>query len=292
MIIRLATMLAVVTTDYPLEPGEATTSLQAAVDASFNWIPDGRRVLDERGAVVLSRPARACARDDDALAAALRAVRRSSPTARARRCSPRSPSGAPRASRRQAIAPPHRDLAAASSHFRPEHGAACLQPRLRALRRRLRAPRSGPRETLLSTALRYHTACGSERRSGRRGDIELKLALGHGTASYLTSDLSYDYVRIEREGTGHEIAKVGGEDGGGPFGAGGGVLARGGRRRGHCGTGPQITAEEMVRLASPVEFVRGHGVTKQRRRGSACHCRRGRPRAVRGPRPARRCALR
>ena len=35
---RLATMLAVVTTDYPLDPGEAITLLRPAVDASFNRI--------------------------------------------------------------------------------------------------------------------------------------------------------------------------------------------------------------------------------------------------------------
>jgi glutamate N-acetyltransferase/amino-acid N-acetyltransferase len=35
---RLATMLAVVTTDYPLDPGEAITFLRPAVDASFNRI--------------------------------------------------------------------------------------------------------------------------------------------------------------------------------------------------------------------------------------------------------------
>ena len=35
---RLATMLAIVTTDYPLEPGEAAALLRTAVDASFNRI--------------------------------------------------------------------------------------------------------------------------------------------------------------------------------------------------------------------------------------------------------------
>ena len=35
---NLATMLAVVTTDYPLEPGEAIGFLRPAVDASFNSI--------------------------------------------------------------------------------------------------------------------------------------------------------------------------------------------------------------------------------------------------------------
>ena len=34
----LATMLAVVTTDYPLEPGEAIEFLRPAVDESFNAI--------------------------------------------------------------------------------------------------------------------------------------------------------------------------------------------------------------------------------------------------------------
>src|SRR5205814_2463248 len=35
---QLATMLAVVTTDYPLEPGEARAFLKPAVEASFNSI--------------------------------------------------------------------------------------------------------------------------------------------------------------------------------------------------------------------------------------------------------------
>src|SRR5207244_12850067 len=35
---NLATMLAVVTTDYPLEPGEPLEALRPAVDASFNSI--------------------------------------------------------------------------------------------------------------------------------------------------------------------------------------------------------------------------------------------------------------
>ncbi|HEU5263608.1 MAG TPA: bifunctional glutamate N-acetyltransferase/amino-acid acetyltransferase ArgJ [Gaiellaceae bacterium] len=62
----LATMLAVLTTDYPLEPGEATAFLRPAVDASFNRISvDGECstndavVLLANGASGLSRtPAR------------------------------------------------------------------------------------------------------------------------------------------------------------------------------------------------------------------------------------------
>ena len=104
---NLATMLAVVTTDYPLEPGEAIAFLRPAVDDELQRDHRRRRVLDERRrrAALLRRAAASSGRPraTRAFALALRAVcadlvaRRSSPTARARRCSPRSPSPAPRA---------------------------------------------------------------------------------------------------------------------------------------------------------------------------------------------------
>ena len=54
---RLATMLAVVTTDYPLEPGEPAQFLRAAVDASFNRISvDGECSTND--AVVAARERR------------------------------------------------------------------------------------------------------------------------------------------------------------------------------------------------------------------------------------------
>lgn len=71
---RLATMLAVVTTDYPLDPGEAITFLRPAVDASFNRISvDGECSTND--AVVLlangvSSVTRSAARDEE-LASAL-----------------------------------------------------------------------------------------------------------------------------------------------------------------------------------------------------------------------------
>ena len=92
---NLATMLAVVTTDYPLEPGEAIEFLRPAVDVSFNAISvDGECSTND--AVVLlasgARGGRAHARDRRGVRG--RAARRcaatsrsrSSPTARARRC--------------------------------------------------------------------------------------------------------------------------------------------------------------------------------------------------------------
>lgn len=66
---RLATMLAVVTTDYPLDPGEAITFLRPAVDASFNRISvDGECSTND--AVVLlangvSNVTRSAARDEE-----------------------------------------------------------------------------------------------------------------------------------------------------------------------------------------------------------------------------------
>ena len=110
---NLATMLAVVTTDYPLEPGEAIDFLRPAVDASFNAISvDGECSTND--AVVLlangaagssARPRRRRVRPR--AHSGLRRPRRSrsSPTARARRSSPRSASrGAANQAEAKAIA--------------------------------------------------------------------------------------------------------------------------------------------------------------------------------------------
>ena len=44
-------------------------------------------------------------------------------------------------------------------------------------------------------------ATSADARRRRRCAIELDLGLGDGAASYLTTDLSYDYVRINAEYT-------------------------------------------------------------------------------------------
>jgi glutamate N-acetyltransferase/amino-acid N-acetyltransferase len=60
---RLATMLAVVTTDYPLEPGEPVELLRAAVDASFNRISVDGECSTNDAVVLLANGASGVVRD-------------------------------------------------------------------------------------------------------------------------------------------------------------------------------------------------------------------------------------
>ena len=71
---NLATMLAVVTTDYPLEPGEALEFLRPAVERSFNAISVDGECSTNDTVVLLANGASAAARDDAAFAEALDAV--------------------------------------------------------------------------------------------------------------------------------------------------------------------------------------------------------------------------
>jgi len=74
---RLATMLAVVTTDYPLEPGEALPFLRQAVDASFNRISVDGECSTNDAAVLLANGTSGLARSpalDAELARALEDV--------------------------------------------------------------------------------------------------------------------------------------------------------------------------------------------------------------------------
>src|SRR5262249_54148973 len=70
----LATMLAVVTTDYPLDPGEAIGFLRPAVEASFNSISVDGEPSTNDCVILLANGASAAARDDAAFAAALNEV--------------------------------------------------------------------------------------------------------------------------------------------------------------------------------------------------------------------------
>ena len=100
----LATMLAVVTTDYPLEPGEAIDFLRPGGRPELQLDLGRRRLLDERHGAACSRtaPAASSARRPPtprsrrrSAASAPSSPSRSSPTARARPCSPRSRSPVP-----------------------------------------------------------------------------------------------------------------------------------------------------------------------------------------------------
>ena len=95
---HLATMLAVVTTDYPLAPGEARGFLKPAVSESFNRISVDGECSTNDAVVLLANGASGIERtaaSDREFAAALREVcadcpGRSSRTERARRSCSRS----------------------------------------------------------------------------------------------------------------------------------------------------------------------------------------------------------
>ena len=70
----LATMLAVITTDYPLEPSEAIEFLRPAVEASFNSISVDGEPSTNDCVILLANGASGVERDDAAFAAALAEV--------------------------------------------------------------------------------------------------------------------------------------------------------------------------------------------------------------------------
>ena len=207
----MATMLAVVTTDYPLDDGEAIAFLRPAVDASFNAISvDGECstndtvILLANGASGIERTAET----DAAFAATLRAV-----------CGELA---------KQIVADGEGATVLAEIAVR----GAVDNGEARAIAERVAT------SPLVKTALYGHdanwgriaAAAGSAKHNGGfaaldpdklsividgvpvlvdglpSGDepaltnghcaIEIDLALGDGVASYMTSDLSYDYVRI------------------------------------------------------------------------------------------------
>jgi glutamate N-acetyltransferase/amino-acid N-acetyltransferase len=210
----MATMLAVVTTDYPLDDGEAIAFLRPAVDASFNAISvDGECstndtvILLANGASGIERTAET----DAAFAATLRAV-----------CGELA---------KQIVADGEGATVLAEIAVR----GAVDNGEARAIAERVAT------SPLVKTALYGHdanwgriaAAAGSAKHNGGfaaldpdklsividgvpvlvdglpSGDepaltnghcaIEIDLALGDGVASYMTSDLSYDYVRINAE---------------------------------------------------------------------------------------------
>jgi len=210
----MATMLAVVTTDYPLDDGEAIAFLRPAVDASFNAITvDGECstndtvILLANGASGIERTAET----DAAFAATLRTV-----------CGELA---------KQIVADGEGATVLAEIAVR----GAVDNGEARAIAERVAT------SPLVKTALYGHdanwgriaAAAGSAKHNGGfaaldpdklsividgvpvlvdglpSGDepvlanghcaIEIDLALGDGVASYMTSDLSYDYVRINAE---------------------------------------------------------------------------------------------
>ena len=211
---NLATMLAVVTTDYPLEPGEAIGFLRPAVDASFNSITVDGECSTNDAVVLLASGAAAVERTpatDAELALAVRTV-----------CAELA---------QQIVA----DGEGATMLAEIAVSGAASEPEARAIAQRIAT------SPLVKTALfgrdanwgRVLAAAGSAPFNGGYAQldparvslsyngtpvlvggapqdaeppvdggvctIELDLGLGDGSAGYLTSDLSYDYVRINAE---------------------------------------------------------------------------------------------
>jgi glutamate N-acetyltransferase / amino-acid N-acetyltransferase len=208
---NLATMLAVVTTDYPLEPGEAIEFLRPAVEESFNSISVDGECSTNDAVVLLANGASVAPRDDDAFAQALHSVCRDlaahivadgegiTVLAEVAVSGAASSGEAKAVARRIATSPLvktalfgrdanwGRVLAAAGSA--PFNGGyAALDPERVTLRF------NGTKVVVAGTPLPAEPKLDASTCT-----IELDLGLGDGEARYLTSDLSYDYVRINSE---------------------------------------------------------------------------------------------
>ncbi len=211
---NLATMLAVVTTDYPLAPGEAIEFLRPAVDESFNSISVDGDCSTNDAVILLANGASWVERtpaSDLAFAAALRKVCRKlaeqvvADGEGVTVLAEIEVTGA--ADDRQAKAIAQRIATSALVK-------TALFGRDANWGRVLMAAGSAPynggyadvdvdRVTLSyngSVVLHRGTPSGVEPDvSGASCTIGLDLGLGGGSASYLTSDLSYDYVRINAD---------------------------------------------------------------------------------------------
>jgi glutamate N-acetyltransferase/amino-acid N-acetyltransferase len=213
---RLATMLAVVTTDYPLAPGEAGSFLRPAVDASFNRISVDGECSTNDAVVLLANGASGVTRSperDAELARALEEV--CSALAREivedgegatvlleiRVSGAASHGEATAVARRIATSPLVKT--AAFGHD-PNWG--------RVLAAAGSAPWNGGFAQVevdrLSVAFdgvpvfaRGEPTGEVPELGGTAVTIDLDLGLGGGAASYLASDLTYDYVRLNAEYT-------------------------------------------------------------------------------------------
>jgi glutamate N-acetyltransferase/amino-acid N-acetyltransferase len=210
----LATMLAVVTTDYPLEPGEPIGFLRPAVDESFNAISVDGDCSTNDAVVLLASCAAEVARtpaSDLAFAACLRKVCRhlaeqivadgEGVTVLAEI----AVTGAADDRQARAIA---KRIATSALVKTALFGRDANWGRV--LMAAGSAPYNGgyadvdvDRATLSyngSVVLDRGTPLGVEPDvSGATCAIKLDLGIGSGAASYLTSDLSYDYVRINAD---------------------------------------------------------------------------------------------
>jgi glutamate N-acetyltransferase/amino-acid N-acetyltransferase len=207
---NLATMLVVITTDYPLEPGEPIEFLRPAVEESFNSISvDGECSTND--AVVLLSSGLGERSDDGAFAQALHrvcadlAAKIVADGEGATVFAEITVTGATTAAEAKAVA---RRIATSPLVKTALFGKDANWGRVLAAAGS--APYNGgyaklePARVSLSYNGTKVLAAGAPSGiepdvSGPNCTIELDLGLGDGHAHYLTSDLSYDYVRINAD---------------------------------------------------------------------------------------------
>jgi glutamate N-acetyltransferase / amino-acid N-acetyltransferase len=211
---QLATMLAVLTTDYPLEPGEAIEFLRPAVDTSFNAISVDGECSTNDAVILLANGASGVERTpelDEQFAACVRSVcgelakhivadgEGATVLAEIAVTGAASQAEARAIAERVATSPLVKTalyghdanwgrIAAAAGSAKYNGGFANLDP------------------DSLSISIDSVPVLVSGRPTGDEPAltnghcaIEIDLALGDGFATYLTSDLSYDYVKINAE---------------------------------------------------------------------------------------------
>ena len=207
----LATMLAIVTTDYALTRGDAEAFLRVAVDESFNSISVDGECSTNDTVVLLANGASGVSRDDESFVSALRSVcadlaaqvvadgEGATLVAAINVSGAASADEAKAIARRIATSPLvktalhgrdanwGRVLAAAGSA--PFNGGyAKLAPE------RVTLDFDGVRVLERGTPLEVEPELGDDTVT-----IELDLGLGSGEAAYLTSDLSSEYVAINAD---------------------------------------------------------------------------------------------
>ena len=207
----LATMLSIVTTDYPLERGEAIDFLRPAVERSFNAISVDGEPSTNDCVILLANGVSGAKRDDAAFAAALNEV-----------CADLA---------RQVVADGEGMTVLAEINVTgaiDDEQAKAIARRIatsplvktalfghdanwgRVLMAAGSAPWNGGYASVDADqiTLRYNGTVVLDHGtptdvepdvSGPSCTIELELGLGSGRAGYLTSDLSYDYVRINAD---------------------------------------------------------------------------------------------
>jgi glutamate N-acetyltransferase / amino-acid N-acetyltransferase len=212
---RLATMLAIVTTDYPLAPGEADTFLRPAVERTFNRISVDGDCSTNDAVVLLARRADRARddADDDLFASALEevcadlarqivadgegatvvleiVVRRAFSDDEARAIALRVATSPLVKTAAFGHDPNWGRVLAAAGSAPWNGGFAQLDPdRLRVSFDGTAVFDGGAPTGLVPTL------------EGADARIELDLGLGDGSCAYLASDLSYDYVRLNAEYT-------------------------------------------------------------------------------------------